>query len=244
MLKVEFHSHTNYIQDTETDYGPKELIDHAVRNGYDVLCITEHYWPNSPIETYRRDPFRTYEDFRPYAEEKGILLIRATEFFFKEGEVLLINFNGDLGDVRELKDLERLPESVLKIVPHPFFLTSNCLGDKFVENIGLFDAVEHSFFYRKHFNLNRKAIRIAKERGIPLVGTSDLHNLRWMGYNYTLVDADKDPESIVRAVRGNKIKLVTQPLPWKVFLYATYFHSFKSPSKLLFKLIGEIRSRI
>ncbi|MFH0797854.1 MAG: hypothetical protein V1906_00420, partial [Candidatus Woesearchaeota archaeon] len=109
MLKAEFHSHTNYVQETETNYGPKELIDNSASKGYDVLCISEHYWPKSPFEQYRRDPLKTYRDFKGYAEEKGILLIPAVEFYFDEGEVLLINFHGDLKKIKGLSDLENLP---------------------------------------------------------------------------------------------------------------------------------------
>lgn len=243
MLKVELHSHTNYVQDTETNYGPRELIDNSVREGYDILCITEHYWPNSRLEQFRRDPLKTYRDFKPYADKKGILLLPAVEFFFDEGEVLLINFHGDLKGIRGLSDLENLPKDILKIVPHPYFRTFNCLGDELVKNIRLFDAIEHSFYYIKHFNLNKKAVAVAEEYDKPLVGTSDAHSLLWQGHNYTLVDCDRDAKSLVEAVRNNRIELVTHPLPWKVFLYATYFHSFRSPAKLFFKLIREIRSR-
>ncbi len=244
MLKVEFHSHTNYVQESETNYSPKELIDNSVREGYDVLCITEHYWPDSYIEQFRRDPLKTYRDFKSYADEKGILLIPAVEFFFEEGEVLLINFHGDLNGLKKLSDLENLPKDILKIVPHPYFKTSNCLGDELVKNINLFDAIEHSFYYRKHLNFNKKAVLVANEYGKPLVGTSDAHCLLWQGYNYTLVDAEKNVHSIVDAVRKNKIEMVTRPLPLAVFLYATYFHSLKSPAKLLGKLLREIKSRI
>jgi hypothetical protein len=53
----------------------------------------------------------------------------------------------------------------------------------------------------------------AKRRGIPLVGTGDIHVPRQIDRTYTLVQADKDPVSIVRAIRAGRVEIVTEPLP-------------------------------
>lgn len=244
MLKVEFHSHTNYVQEDETNYSPKELIDRAVKLGYDVLCVTEHYWPNSPFERFRRDPLKTYRDFKDYAEEKGLLLVPCVEFFFKEGEVLLINYTGDVKKLKRLDDLKDLPESVLKIAPHPFYGMLNCLGDDLEKNICLFDGVEFSFYYSSFFNPNKKAVDIAKRFNLPMLGTSDLHDFSWMGYTFTLVDSEKNLDSLVNAVKAGKVEVVTKPLPLHMYLYVTYFHSIRKPGKLLGKIKRELKARI
>ena len=243
MLKVEFHSHTNHIQPNETNHSPKELIDHAVKLGYDILCITEHYWPKCPDKDYAKDPLKTYYDFKDYAKDKGLLLVPGVEYYFDEGEVLLINFKGDVRELKTLLDIKNL-ENVLKVPSHPYYWTSLCLGDEVEKNIELFDGIEHSHFYLKHFNLNKKAIAIAQAYGLPLVGSSDLHDLRGMGYNYSLVDCKKNANSLVKAVKAGKISLVTRPFPLHRYLYSTYFHTFRNPSKFYRNLVREIKLRI
>lgn len=217
MLKVEFHAHTNYIQSKETNYSPKELIDRVKELGYDVLCITEHYFVHGDWPMYQQYPFKTYEDFKDYAKKKGILLIRGVELMFKEGEVVLVNYHGDLSEIKELKDLKQLPKETLILAPHPFFFRGICLGKHLEKNIGLFDAIEWGCFYLKNLNRNLKAEKVAKKYGKPMLGTSDAHLFCQLNHSYTFVDAKKDANEIVKAVKQGKVKIISHPLPLHIF---------------------------
>ena len=57
------------------------------------------------------------------------------------------------------------------------------------------------------------------------MGTSDSHTLDQMNHTYTLVDAEKDPEEIFKAIKDGKIEVITTPL--------TLIHT----GKILFDLI-------
>ncbi len=218
MLKVEFHAHTNYLQPNEGKMSPKELIDTMKSMGYDALTITEHYDRKQKWDVYRKNPLRTYEDFKDYAKEKGILLIPGVEVQFDEGEVLLINFRDDIKKYKTLEDLKKLPKSTMIAAPHPYFiLEKKCIGCVLDQYKDLFDAIEHSYFYTKHINFNKKAIEFAKKNKIPLIGTSDVHRKVQLNRNYTLVDSEKNIESIIKAVRQNKIEMVTKPLSMYMF---------------------------
>lgn len=230
MLKADFHSHTNNIQNCETNYSPKQLIDRAAKEGFDVFCISEHYMLTKVGELlpeYRRYPFLTYEQYNDYAKEKGILLIRSVEIRYPEGEVLLVNFNGDVNDYPTIESLNNLPKDVLVIAPHPFFKRKICLAENLEKNIRLFDAVEYSHFYVSFFNLNKKAVEVAEKHKKPTVGTSDAHNLFELGTTYTLVDAEKTPEAVVKAVKQGRIKLVTKPMPLYLFAFVTLSSFYK-----------------
>ena len=233
MLKADFHSHTNYIQPYETNYSPKELIDRAASLSFDAFCISEHYVLTrlgELLKEYRKYPFSTYEDFKDYAKEKGILLIRSVEMRYPEGEVLLVNFHGDVKDYPTIKSLNTLPSNVLVIAPHPFFKRKICLGENLERNISLIGAVEYSHFYNGLINLNKQAVSIANKHKKPVVGTSDAHHLLEVGTSYTLVDAEKDADSIVKAVKEGKIKLVTKPLPLHLFGFITLSSFYKMSS--------------
>ncbi|HII15138.1 MAG TPA: PHP domain-containing protein [Nanoarchaeota archaeon] len=230
MLKADFHSHTNYLQKGETNYSPKELIDRAAELKFDVFCISEHYVLTKLGELlpeYRKYPFASYGLIKDYAKEKGILLLRSVEIKYPEGEVLLVNFQGNVKDYPTLKSLEKLPSSVLVIAPHPYFKRSICLGENLEKNIGLFGAVEYAHMYSSFINLNKKAAAVAARHKKPMVGTSDAHHLLEVGITYTLVDSKKNAGSIVNAVRAGRIKLVTRPMPAHLFAFIALSNIFK-----------------
>ncbi len=218
MLKIDLHSHTNYLQKNETGYGPKELIDKVVELGFDAIAITEHYFVCNGSKYYKQDPLKTFRDFKGYAKKKGLLLIPGTELRFKEGEVVLFNFDGDVTKIKDINDLSKLPSTVLRIAPHPFFIKGFCLGKELIKNIHLFDAIEYSHFYLPWLNRNKKAVRMAKKYGKVLVGTSDAHRLYQLNHTYTLVDAEKDADKIVKAIKEGKYSLKTKPLSFLTFL--------------------------
>lgn len=246
MLKVDFHTHTNYLQPKEGTNTPKILIDEAVLRGYDALCITEHYIPFSLNPDYRKNPLKTYNDFKGYAKKKGLLLLPGVEFRFKEGEVLLVNFNGDVRKIKTIGDIAKLPKSVLRIAPHPFFKRGICLGRHLVKNISLFDAIEYSYYYLHFFNLNRKAVAVSRQYSKPMVGNSDSHDLDYFGFTFSRVDAEKNAMSIVNAVRNGKVKVDSRPLPPLLFLNltlitmpkATFYYYLYSFMGMMRKLFG------
>lgn len=221
MLKVEFHSHTNYLQKCEGKMSPSELIDTVKAMGYDALAFTEHYNQRSNWDVFRKDPLKTYYDFKDYAKEKGLLLIPGTEVMLKEGEVLLINFTGNPKDYRTLSDLDNIPRGTLVAAPHPFFMKTQCVGPVLEKNINKFDAIEYCFFYTKFLNRNEPAVELAKKYNKPMIATSDVHRKYQLNRNYTLVDSEKRTDSIIRAVRNKKIEIVTRPLSTYLFTKVT-----------------------
>ena len=221
MLKVDLHSHTNYvIKKGDSKLSPKQLIDFVASRGYDVLAITEHASLRKIGKTiYFDNPLRTYFDFKDYAKKKGILLISGVETVVEGKEVLLINFKGDAKNVTTFTDVEMLKEeNVLVIAPHPFYGKCSCLKDKLVENIDIFDAIEYCHFYTHFINFNKKAVEVARKYNKPLIANSDAHDFHQLNINFSLIDADKNIDSVLEAVRKNKIQIITRPLPFHTFL--------------------------
>lgn len=223
MLKVDLHNHSNYIQKRETTFSPKELIDKAAKKGVDVLSFSEHYrMKDTKFEDYRKDPLQTYRDFKDYATKKGILLLPAVEVLYKEGEVLLINFNDNIKKYPKITDIKELPKDVLVVAPHPYFKRDICLGKHLVEHIELFDAIEYSYFYIKFLNLNHKAVKVAEAYQKPMLGSSDCHNLDYFDYTYSFVDAKKNAKDIVNAIKKGKVIVVSKPLPVWLLVKAVF----------------------
>ncbi len=232
MLKVDFHTHTNYVQNFEGKYSPKELIDSARKKGFDILCITEHgsysYYGGKKYFDY----LKTYNDFKDYALSKGLLLVSGVEIEIEGKEVLLVNFKGDVTKLNNFSDLKNLGNEVLVIAPHPYYYVGNCLMGELVKQISLFDAIEYSHFHTKFINWpNKKVLKVAKKYNKVLVGTSDAHRMYQFGRCYSLVDCAKDVNSLVKAVKKGKVKIVAKPFGiiafFKIFVFFVLFGKMK-----------------
>jgi hypothetical protein len=203
MLKVDFHTHTADDPLDEIPYSSAALIDQAAALGFDALAITLH------------DRQLDIAPLDRYARTRGIVLIPGVERTIEGRHVLLLNFSAGTDSVRTFDDLAALRrrERGLVIAPHPFFPDRTCLRSALDVHADLFDAVEWSYFWTRGLNFNARAARWARQRGKPIVGNSDLHDLRQLGRTYSLVESDRDPDAICAAIREGRVTVETEPVP-------------------------------
>lgn len=204
MLKVELHTHTADDPLDRIPYSTRDLIDRAAALGYDALAVTLH------------DRQLDIEPLRPYAADRGIVLIPGIERTVEGRHVLLLNFRSGAEDVRTFADLRRLKQrnAGLVVAPHPFFPASSCLLGCMNAHADLFDAVEYNAMFTATVNFNTLAERWARRHGKPMVGNGDVHRLRQLGTTWSLVDADRDAASICGAVAAGRVRVVSSPLAW------------------------------
>ena len=201
-LKVDFHIHTSEGLTERVDHSVFRLIDKASEDRFDVLAITNHN-----TITYNRE-------LAEYAHKKGILLIPGTEAEFSGRHVLIINPEFKKVPSRlSLKDLEkfRSRESLI-VAPHPFFPRPASLRSELYVHLSVFDAIEFSHYYNHLVNSNKKAVLVAKKAGLPMIGNSDCHMLWQLGATYSLVEAEKNVQSVLEAVKKGKVEIRTAPL--------------------------------
>lgn len=206
MLKGDFHLHTGEDpHDFEIRYSAKELIDRAAELGFEVLAITCH---NRVLYD---------KELVEHAKKRNILLIPGIERTIENGHVLIYNItNEEAKSIHSFDDLRKLrkrKKKMMVIAAHPFYFKIRSIGNKLIENIDLFDAIEYCHFYTHGLNMpNQKASRVARQHSKPLVGTSDAHHLWRLGTTYTLVDAEKNVDSVMNAIKSGNITLVSRPL--------------------------------
>lgn len=152
---------------------------------------------------------------KAFARERGVVLIPGIERTIAGRHVLLLNFPAAAEQVRTFDEIAALKAwtSGLVIAPHPYFPDRTCLGSLTDRHADLFDAVEWSYFWTSGLNFNRRAARWSERHAKPLVGNSDLHDLRQLGRTYSLVDAEGDAAAICEAIRGGRVSLRTSPVP-------------------------------
>ena len=200
-LKADLHLHTKEDPEDIVKYSARELIDQGYQKGFEVLAITNH----NQI---------TYDNhLAEYAREREILLIPGAEATIDKKHVLLLNMDYSLRRIKTFDDLKLLKDGAgLIIAPHPFFPNFTSLNSKLKEHLDIFDAIEYSHCYLEKINFNKKAEDVAKEFSLPLIGTSDAH-LPWqIGTTYSLIEAEKDLESVITAIKEGKVEIVTEPL--------------------------------
>jgi predicted metal-dependent phosphoesterase TrpH len=203
VLKVDLHLHSSEDPVDVIDHNAHQLIDRAAELGFDALALTLHDYD-------LRDP-----SLVAYAREREIVLVPGVERTIERRHVVLLNFPDRTDYVRTFDDLAELRRTTngLVIAAHPYFPDGSCLRSQLDRHVDLFDAVEWSYFWTRGLNFNAKAARFAAKHGKPLVANSDLHDLRQLGRTYTLVTADRDPDSICEAIREGRVSIQTSPVP-------------------------------
>lgn len=212
MLKVDLHIHTGEDPVDRISHTATDLVDRAATLGFDALAITLHDSQFSDSRVF------------DYARARNVLLIPGVERTIEGKHVLLLNFAAaDVESVETFEDLAALKSRAdgLVIAPHAFFPDASCLRSRLDAHAELFDAVEWSYFWTRLTNFNARAARWAREHGKPIVGNSDLHDLRQLGRTYSLVDAPADAAAICAAIREGRVAHRTEPVP--VFELADVF---------------------
>jgi predicted metal-dependent phosphoesterase TrpH len=202
-LKVDLHLHSSEDPVDHITYDARAVIDRAADLGFDALALTLH---DGVLET---------DEVRKYAESRDIVLLPGIERSIRGRHVLLLNFPRGVEAVRTFDDIAALKarSNGLVIAPHAFFPDRTCLRSALNERPDLFDAVEWTYFWTHGLNFNVPAARWARVHAKPIVGNSDLHDLRQLGRTYSWVESDRDADAICEAIREGRVRLETSPVP-------------------------------
>ena len=206
MIKVDLHMHTGEDPEDGLRYPATALIDRAVELGYAAIAITLHCKVIADERVFE------------YAQQKGLLLIRAVEWNIQGADVLLYNITQHeaqkLVSFEDLRAYKRMRgEDLLVIAPHPFYPHGHSLQGHLEPNIDLFDAIEYAQIHLPWFDrFNQHAVRLAQKHNKPIVANSDSHNLWMFGRHYTLVDAEPTMPSIFRAIREGRVEPHSPPV--------------------------------
>jgi predicted metal-dependent phosphoesterase TrpH len=205
VLKVDLHLHSSEDPLDVIPHDAHALIDRAAELGYDALAITLH------------DCQLSARRIVDHARDVGITLVPGVERTVRGRHVLLLNYPALATEgVRTFSDIVSLKQrwsAGIVVAPHPFFPDATCLRSKLERHRDLFDAVEWTYFWTIGLNFNARARAWAAARGKPIVGNSDLHDLRQLGRTYSLVSSERHPDAICAAIRDGHVEVRTSPVP-------------------------------
>jgi predicted metal-dependent phosphoesterase TrpH len=223
-IKIDLHIHTLEDPKDHLDYSARQLLERARELGFGALAITLH------------DKVFDRPEIFAEAAAKGILLIPAAEMRLEGADVVLLNVQpNEVEHLRTFADLRRLRarrgESLFCFAPHPFFFLGASIGERLLEEIDCFDAIEICHFHKGLFDLNRRARRIAATHGKPLLATSDAHRLEAFGAHYTSIPrpAELSVEVVLRSLREGPRGLTSPGSSWHDLLSVFYFVFIRHP---------------
>ena len=217
-IKLDLHIHTLDDPKDALDYSAHELLERAVALGFRVLAITLHDAVFDRAEVFAD------------AARMGILLIPAAEMRLEGADVILLNVTAEeITSLHRLDDLAALRAkrgpSLFTIAPHPFYILGGSIGERLLERIDCFDAIELCHFWGRFFNPNRRAVEVAERFGKPLIATSDAHRLHAFGSNYTSIPrlAELTVDNVFDVLRRGPLRVTNPPCSLIDLMSTIYF---------------------
>lgn len=226
-IKVDLHIHTLDDPKDVLDYSAHQLLERAKRLGFGVLAITLHDAVFDRAEVFAD------------AASMGILLIPAAEVRLQGADIILLNVNASevaalktFDDVRQLRAGRGL--SIFAFAPHPFYVLGGSIGERLLENIDCFDAIELCHFHKGIFDLNRRAVKVAAQFEKPLLATSDAHQLHAFGRHYTSIPRPSELtiENVFAALRNGPRRAVSPSASIVDLASMIYFFFFTHPLRI------------
>lgn len=202
--KVNLHTHTDEDPQDFVNYSIYKCINAASSLGFGAIALTCH------------DKFINSGKYAKYGEGKGVFLIPGIEKTIQKRHIIILGCRADIENVRSfdnLREYKKLNPGIFIIAPHPCFPGNYSLKENELKsNKDLFDAVEYSWFYTKHINYSKKGEVIAKSLGIPVIATSDTHDLQFLNSGYITVETkEKQSPDIFESIRRGNFQNFSEP---------------------------------
>src|SRR5437764_13988630 len=226
-IKVDLHIHTLDDPKDAVDYSAHQLLERARVLGFGVLAITLHDCVFDRPEVFAD------------AAAMGILLIPAAEVRLCGADVIVLNVSAEeIAGLKSFDDLRQLRarhgDSLFTIAAHPFYVFGGSIGRRLLDEIDCFDAIEICHFHKGLFNPNRRATRVARRFGKPLIATSDAHRLHAFGRHYTSIPRPPalTVENVFAALRNGPLRLTSPPCSFTDLASAIYFVFLAHPFRV------------
>ena len=160
-MKAIIHLHSKYSFDCFTS--PEKLVDMAIENNIDVLCITDH------------DTIQGSVHAQKYAQKRygdALKVIIGAEYKTDYGDIIGLNLKEEI----QLTKAEDVIQAIKKqgglvLLPHPF------VSHKNIEYLAQQSDLIEIFNARSSSNANEAATELAKSLNKPQYVSSDAHFL-------------------------------------------------------------------
>lgn len=194
MLRMDSHIHSQYSPDSNSKID--DIIKVAKARNIDVIAISDHNTVDGTGEVLKK------------TGDTDILAIPSIEISSTLGHILGFGCEETVPrDLSPQDTIDRIHDlGGLAIIPHPYCFYRHGLLHKSDYRDLKIDAIETKNARFIVGYCNSKAKNLSKKENIPALGASDAHYYKFVGDCYSLVDAEKDIDSILKAIKKNKTK--------------------------------------
>ena len=195
-MKAELHSHSHYSKGkkviVEGFHSPEEMLRHAQKTGLDILSVTDH------------ETFKGSEQALRLEKKFDVLVLPGQELKCEKGHLLAYGLQEEIQSNLSLEESIDLihQQGGIAVAPHPFDLAKEGIGKDCLKC----DAMESFNSLNRDFFSNRKAAKFAVKHSMPETHGSDSHANQMMGAAPTWIKAEKDVESVLKALRKGEVK--------------------------------------
>ncbi len=194
MYKMDSHIHSEYSPDSLSKID--DILKVARRENVDILAISDHNTADGTSEVVAK------------TRNTDILAIPSIEISSSKGHILGFGCEENIPRDLEPEDtIDRIHDlGGLAIVPHPYCFYRHGLLCKSDYNDLKIDAIEIKNARFIIGYCNNKAKNLAKRENIPTLGASDAHYWEFVGDCYSLIDCEKDIDSVLKSIKKGKVE--------------------------------------
>ncbi|WP_458405048.1 CehA/McbA family metallohydrolase [Methanobrevibacter sp.] len=194
MYKMDSHIHSEYSADSSSKID--DILRVAKRENIDIIAISDHNNTDALPEVMAK------------TKNTDILAIPSIEVSSSLGHILGFGCEESIPKGLTPQDtIDRIHDlGGLAIVPHPFCFYRHGLLCKIDYEELKIDAIETKNARFIVGYCNSKAKRLAKKEKIPTLGASDAHYWEFVGDCYSLIDCEKDIDSVLKAIKKGKVE--------------------------------------
>jgi predicted metal-dependent phosphoesterase TrpH len=200
-LKIDMHVHSSYSADSIIT--PEELVFYAKKRGLNGVAVTDHDRLDGALKI---------------AAETDFLIIPGIEVRSSDGHVVGLNITKPVPPkMSATETVNKIHDAGgIAVACHPTGLFKGGLGQRANAS---FDAVEviNSSAIPFGYTVKQNA-KIAFRLGKPQLAGSDAHYGPEIGCAYTLVDAEPDVNSILKAIRRGHCQPFGNSIPFRIWL--------------------------
>lgn len=194
MLKMDSHIHSEYSPDSNSKID--DILKVARNRNIDIIAISDHNTVDCQKEVLAK------------TRNTDILAIPSIEISSAQGHILGFGCEENIPrDLSPSDTIDRIHDlGGLAIIPHPYCFYRHGLLCKSDYRELKIDAIETKNARFIVGYCNSKAKKLSKNEQYPGLGASDAHYWKFVGDCYSMIDCEKDIDSVMKAIKKNKVE--------------------------------------